>query len=92
MNPEVITTSQLPDEVLDAIREGRKIEAIKMLREETGLGLANAKVLVDNAWRDHGPARPVKSFDDQAAGHGRLITSFVLFLAVASAWYFYTVS
>jgi ribosomal protein L7/L12 len=51
----VITEKQLPSNVIRAIEQGRKIEAIKILREETGLGLANAKVLVDRAHRTHGP-------------------------------------
>ena len=45
----VLTDEELPSEVLAAIADGRKIVAIKLLREATGLGLANAKVLVDRA-------------------------------------------
>ena len=45
----VITDEELPSEVLAAIADGRKVVAIKLLREATGLGLANAKVLVDRA-------------------------------------------
>ena len=37
----------LPPEVLDAVRRGQTIEAIKLLRETTGLGLKEAKDLVD---------------------------------------------
>ncbi|HVZ94962.1 MAG TPA: ribosomal protein L7/L12 [Phycisphaerales bacterium] len=41
----------LPDDGMDDIREliaaGRKIEAIKVYRERTGLGLAEAKQAVD---------------------------------------------
>lgn len=56
MNREVvITEDELPPEVIRAIERGRKIEAIKLLRESTGLGLANAKVLVDKAARRVGP-------------------------------------
>lgn len=84
-----ITPGQLPDEVLDAIRNGRKIEAIKLLRERNGLGLANAKVLVEQAWRDHGPVRPVPDFSDQPSGQGRLILPFILLLVLAYVWYFY---
>ena len=47
----VINDNELPPEVVMAITQGRKIEAIKLLREATGLGLANAKVLVDRAVR-----------------------------------------
>ena len=53
----VLTDEQLPADVIQAIKDGRKIEAIKMLREATGLGLANAKVLVDRASRVHGPKK-----------------------------------
>lgn len=56
MNREVvITEDDLPPEVIRAIERGRKIEAIKLLRESTGLGLANAKVLVDKVARHRGP-------------------------------------
>lgn len=59
MDSEVIVTDkQLPADVILAIEKGRKIEAIKLLREETGIGLANAKVLVDRAWRTYGPQKP----------------------------------
>jgi|GEM_PF-1766299 len=48
--PEItITVNDLPQPVIKAIEGGRKIEAIKLLREATRLGLANAKVLVDRA-------------------------------------------
>ena len=33
--------------VRDLVAQGRKIEAIKLLREETGAGLAEAKAVVD---------------------------------------------
>ncbi len=39
--------SVLPDEVQDALVSGNKIEAIKRLREATGLGLKEAKDLVE---------------------------------------------
>jgi hypothetical protein len=37
----------LPPEVVDAWRAGRKIEAIRILREKTGAGLAEAKAAVE---------------------------------------------
>jgi hypothetical protein len=37
----------LPPEVVEAWRAGRKIEAIRILREKTGAGLAEAKAAVD---------------------------------------------
>ncbi|MBL8651162.1 MAG: ribosomal protein L7/L12 [Sphingopyxis sp.] len=35
------------EEILDLIRQNRKIEAIKLVREKTGLGLAEAKDAVE---------------------------------------------
>ena len=35
-------------EILDLVREGRKIEAIKVYREETGVGLKEAKDFIDS--------------------------------------------
>jgi hypothetical protein len=37
----------LPADVLEALRRGNKIEAIKRLREQTGLGLKEAKDAVE---------------------------------------------
>ena len=91
MNAEVIVTEQeLPPEVIEAIRQGRKIEAIKILREAKGLGLANAKVLVDRAWRTHGPVREMPSFADQPQGLSTMAKSLVMALMAFAAWYFYT--
>lgn len=41
-------TASLSDAVLDALRRGRKIEAIKHYREETGCGLREAKEVIDS--------------------------------------------
>src|SRR5689334_18256438 len=38
---------QIPPEVLAALKQGNKIEAIRLLRERTNLGLAETKALVD---------------------------------------------
>src|SRR5437867_4473328 len=37
----------LPPDVVDALRKGNKIEAIKRLREATKIGLAEAKGVID---------------------------------------------
>ena len=41
----------LPPDVVDALRQGNKIEAIKRLRAAMGVGLAEAKAAVDAAER-----------------------------------------
>ena len=85
----VLTDNQLPSDVLRAIEEGRKIEAIKMLQEATGLGLANAKVLVDRVSRTHGPQKPVYSAADPSNGAGKWLASLVAVMVMATAYFFY---
>lgn len=88
MKDEVIVTeNQLPSDVIRAIEKGQKIEAIKILREATGIGLANAKVLVDRAWRTHGPAKPAHSAISESPVFGNLAKS--LFLAIILAGFYY---
>src|SRR5437868_7485225 len=38
---------QIPPEVLEALKQGNKIEAIRLLRQSTKLGLAEAKAAVE---------------------------------------------
>ena len=76
----VMTHAELPQDVLLAVREGRKIEAIKLLREATGLGLANAKVLVDRAARQYADQNPQDTMSETESGLPRLLKS--LFLAI----------
>ena len=94
MQPEVvITEKELPADVIQAIADGRKIEAIKLLREETGLGLANAKVLVDRAARAHGPRKPPQSPLDpltEDVGNGKFLVSLVAAIVLGIAYYLYT--
>jgi hypothetical protein len=90
MQPElVLTDKQLPSDVIRAIKDGRKIEAIKMLREATGLGLANAKVLVDRASRVHGPKKPMPYAVKESSGNGKLIVSLIAVAILAGAYYYY---
>jgi hypothetical protein len=44
---------EIPADALAALREGRKIEAIKQYRHVTGVGLAEAKDAIDEALRRH---------------------------------------
>jgi ribosomal protein L7/L12 len=83
---EAVTENDLPPAVIRAIEQGRKIEAIKLLREATGLGLANAKVLVDKAARKHGPKDPVPRKVAEQPNLGRLLKTLLL-AALAFAFY-----
>jgi hypothetical protein len=81
MKSEVIITEQeLPTEVLKAIEKGRKVVAIKLLREATGLGLANAKVLVDRAATKYSQQRPSPLLTET---HGNAASLLKMLLAVA---------
>jgi hypothetical protein len=77
---------ELPPEVLQAVKAGRKIEAIKLLRGATGMGLANAKVLIDAAARRHGVQREYPSMTDVSSSPLGLIK---LLLFVISAYLAY---
>jgi hypothetical protein len=52
----VTAETGLPDNVVEALRRGNKVEAIKLLRAQTGLGLKEAKDAVD-ASGIQGPAK-----------------------------------
>ena len=82
----VINDNELPPEVVMAITQGRKIEAIKLLREATGLGLANAKVLVDRAVRRHEQINPQMHNMTQESNNGRLL-GMLLFLLLTFGFY-----
>lgn len=47
--------SEVPPPVLDALRRGKKIEAIKAYRAATGVGLAEAKEFVEEVQRRASP-------------------------------------
>lgn len=76
----IVADKDLSERALRAIEQGRKIEAIKILREETGIGLAHAKVLVDRAAKRFAEQRPGPAFAESGSGTPRLLMS--LFLAV----------
>ena len=46
-------TPKLPEQVISQIRAGRKIQAIKLLRESEGIGLKEAKHAVDAYMREN---------------------------------------
>lgn len=85
----VMTVNELPPGVLRAIEQGKKIEAIKLLREATGLGLANAKVLVDRAWREHGPKRAMPDFVTEETNVGKLLRTLLLVAVVFSVYRYF---
>ena len=79
---------EISDEVIVAVDGGRKIEAIKILREQTGLGLADAKHRIDRLARerrDQSAAMPSMAEEGGAGGMIRMVVVIVLILGA----YFY---
>lgn len=76
---------ELPPDVQEAIVDGRKIEAIRLLRENWGLGLAEAKAVVDEvSGRDPSRQKPVHRAESADSGIGRLIVFILIFGAIAA--------
>jgi ribosomal protein L7/L12 len=51
---QALMSNEPPAEMIDAIRNGQKIVAIKLQRERTGEGLAEAKLYVEELARQYG--------------------------------------
>ncbi len=77
---------QISDRVLDAIDQGRKVEAIKILREETGLGLKEAKEIVDSIDNKRHPERASLPVEGGAGGMIKLIVTIIVLIA---AYFFF---
>lgn len=62
----------LPPDVLNALERGNKIEAIKLLRQKTGLGLKESKDLIDAAAPQVVKAKQTLAPGEEPASGGRL--------------------
>jgi len=76
------------EEVLAAVDAGRKIEAIKILREETGLGLADAKHAIDTLSRERRSDPAIAAGMTEEGGAGGMIKMIVV-IAIVLGVYFY---
>jgi len=82
-------TEELPPQVMHALKAGRKIEAIKLLREARGIGLAEAKDAVDSVLLTQPPTAQLhRAAAKNDSGIARLVTVFVV-LGACLAGYFY---
>ena len=74
------TETELPAKVVESIKAGRKIQAIKALRESHGVGLREAKEIVEAYVREN-PVLQVHRLQESESGVGRLI--FIAVIVVA---------
>lgn len=86
----VITDKDVPKEVIEAVADGRKVVAIKLLRESTGLGLANAKVIVDRLAAEHARTDPAQAVIRDDNSGRRIIALMALFASIFVAWRYFT--
>lgn len=91
MKPEIITTvDDLPKEVIETIKKGNKIKAIKQLRSHSDLELANAKVLVDAAARRYAPPPTYHSLVDPRGRPASLMLLLLLLLSTLAAYSYFS--
>jgi len=78
----------LPAPVRDALSKGNKIEAIRLLREQTGLGLKEAKDAVE-AFEDAQPATADGLAPGEVSRSGSRAWPMVLLILVIVAGYYF---
>lgn len=85
MNPNPV----IPNEALQALRSGQLIDAIKITREKTGLGLKESKDLVDQYLKEHPQeqARIQEQLAQRSRGGIKIIVLMMFILAIL-VWYF----
>jgi hypothetical protein len=79
---------ELPSQALFALQQGRMIEAIKILRQERGLGLKEAKDRLELYLRDH-PTMQTQFASARAEGNRSGLFWLIPVIAAAVAAYFY---
>jgi hypothetical protein len=84
MNP----TTELPPNVVSALSQGRKIEAIKLLRESSGLGLKDAKETVE-AYAESRPEVGTRLAAANREGAGTFLRWVALAVAAALTWFWF---
>ena len=81
---ETDTDRDLSAAVVASIQSGRKITAIKILREETGLGLKEAKHAVEAYQRAHPGPHSASSHSGESSRGGFLLAGALVAAAVAA--------
>ncbi|MFW2160449.1 ribosomal protein L7/L12 [Acinetobacter beijerinckii] len=85
MNPNPV----IPNEALQALRSGQLIDAIKITREKTGLGLKESKDLVDQYLKEHPQEQAhIQEQLAQRSRGGIKIIVLMMFIVTILGWYF----
>ena len=80
---------ELSAEIYQALAAGRKIEAIKLIREETGLGLAEAKEIADAiSGRGAADYTPPPALKEEGGAGGFLAIVVAIVIAVVAYVFF----
>lgn len=72
---------QLPSEVYELLAAGRKIEAIKLIRRETALSLAEARELAEVLSGNTKPAAPPPAMTEEGGAGGMVAIIIALLIA-----------
>ena len=80
---------EISDEVIVAIDAGRKIDAIKVLRERTGIGLADAKHLVDRLARERQGQCAVAPAMVEEGSAGSMLRMTVIIAVILGAYFYF---
>lgn len=82
---EVMTEEKLSEPVMQAVRSGHTIRAVKQLRAETGLGLKEAKDIIDREITAYRRANPNAHMIQESSSWPKLIVAILI--AAALYWY-----
>jgi hypothetical protein len=79
---------EIPHEALDALRAGQLIDAIKITREKTGLGLKESKDLVERYLKEHPQEQALiqEQFAQRSRG-GIQIFILIFIILVILVWF-----
>ena len=84
---------EIPHEALDALRAGQLIDAIKITRKKTGLGLKESKDLVERYLKEHPQEQAL--IQEQLAQRSRggiQIFILIFIILVILVWFFYQIN
>ena len=81
---------EVSDEVIAAVDGGRTIEAIKILREQSGLGLADAKHVIDRLVRERRGGSGVTPAMAEEGGAGSMIRMVVIIILILAAYFYFS--